>query len=97
VGRIMAAPGILERPLEQGPGSGNHWVVVVYNNDENTWDEVVTILMKATGCTEQEADMETWEIDALGKSVVHHGAEDVCLAAAEIIRQIGIRVEVATE
>jgi len=97
--RLMTAPGIIERPeiADSHTGSGDHWIVTVYNNEYNTWDEVVNILMIATGCSEDEADMETWEVDNLGKSVVHHGAQDVCESAAEIIAQIGIRVEVSEE
>jgi len=95
----MSAPGVLEAPeiLESQTGNGEHWIVTVYNNEYNTWDEVVHILMVATGCSEDEADMETWEVDNLGKSVVHHGDQEVCEAAAEIIAQIGIRVEVSEE
>ena len=96
----MSAPGIIEKPkVDDGSGtsSGDFWVVTVFNNDYNTWDEVVNILMRATGCSIDEADMETWEIDNLGKSVVHHGEKDECVGAAEVIREIGIRVEVSAE
>lgn len=95
----MASPGVIEKPevTDGSTSGGDHWVVVVFNNDHNTWDEVVGILMTATGCSADEADMETWEIDNLGKSVVHHGERDECEDAAEIIRSIGIRVEVNAE
>jgi ATP-dependent Clp protease adaptor protein ClpS len=85
--------------LEQGPGTGGDegWIVIVYNNDHNTWDEVVDILMKATACTAEEANIETWEIDNLGKSVVHHGGGEECERAAAVIRTIGIKVEVKQE
>lgn len=53
--------------------------------------------MKATGCTVEEAHIETWEVDNLGKSVVHHGSKEECDRAAGIIRTIGIRVEVVEE
>ena len=43
--------------------------------------------------TTDEAYMETWEIDHLGKSVVHRASEAECQRAAEIIATIGIRVE----
>ncbi len=95
---VAAAPQIIDRPqIDDGSETGDFWVVTVYNNEYNTWDEVVDILIRATGCTHEEADMETWEIDNLGKSVVHHGERDVCETAAEVIRQIGIQVEVTSE
>jgi len=80
---------------ERQGGSG--YLVIVYDNDKNTWDQVVGILQKATGCTQEEAEIETWEVDNLGKSVVHHGGKEECNRAAGIIRTIGIRVEVVEE
>lgn len=73
------------------------WIVIVYDNDFNTWDEVTMILQKATGCNLEEAEIETWEVDNLGKSVVHHSSQEECERAAGIIRIIGIRVEVVEE
>jgi ATP-dependent Clp protease adapter protein ClpS len=84
-----------DRIEERQGGSG--YLVIVYDNDKNTWDEVTTILQKATGCTLEEAEIETWEVDNLGKSVVHHGGKEECNRAAGIIRTIGIRVEVVEE
>lgn len=96
----FAGPGIIEAPEQETAhgGSGDHgWIVTVFNNDYNTYDEVMCVLIVATGCTAEEAYMEAWEIDHLGRSVVHHGAEKECRQAAEIIATIGIRVEVSTE
>ena len=81
-----------------GPGTGaGAWVVVVYNNDHNTWDEVIGVLKRATGCTEEEAEIETWEIHNLGRAVVHHGRQEECERVAAIIRTIGIKVDVIDE
>jgi ATP-dependent Clp protease adapter protein ClpS len=95
---IQLLPDILPDIEEQGPGIGDDgYIVIVYNNDHNTWDQVVDILMKATGCTLKEANIETWEVDNLGKSVVHHGSSEECERAAAVIRTIGIKVEVKQE
>jgi ATP-dependent Clp protease adaptor protein ClpS. len=86
--------------IHQGrPDIGNEegWIVVVYNNEHNTYEEVISILMQATGCSLDEAQIETWEVDHLGKSVVHHGAQEECERVASIIRTIGIQVEVKQE
>jgi hypothetical protein len=98
--RASAAPGTIERPthseeIREGFDSG--WVVTVYNNEHNTYEEVMNILILATGCDHEEAYLETWEIDHLGCSVVHHGKEDNCRKVAEVIAKIGIRVEVSQE
>jgi ATP-dependent Clp protease adaptor protein ClpS len=88
-------PDMDEQQDDTGMGSG--FIVIVYDNDVNTWDEVTMILQKATGCTLEEAEIETWEVHNLGKSVVHHGGNEECERAAGIIRTIGIRVEVVEE
>jgi ATP-dependent Clp protease adaptor protein ClpS len=82
--------------LSHTQGRGE-WIVVVYNNEVNTFDEVTEILMRATGCPMEEAEMETWEIHHLGRSVVHWGGREECGQVAEIIATIGIRVEVLEE
>ncbi len=73
------------------------FIVIVYDNDSNTVLEVINILIMATQCSFDEAEIEAWEVDHLGKSVVHHGGKEECERAAGIIRQIGIRVEVIEE
>jgi len=92
-------PGILERPeeLTKGPGSGGGYIVTVYNNEVNTYDEVMMILMIATQCDSEEAYMETWEVDHLGKSVVHRACEGECQDVADVIATIGIEVQVSEE
>jgi ATP-dependent Clp protease adapter protein ClpS len=85
-------------PSETSPGTGyGNWIVTVFDNDHNTEEEVIFILIKATNCSQDEAIMETWEIHNLGKSVVHHGAETICREVADVIATIGIRVEVGEE
>ena len=76
-----------QKPLDE-------YVVIVFNNEVNTFDEVISILQKATGCSLQEAEMETWEVHHTGRSVVHHGDRNECERAAAIIATIGIRVAV---
>ena len=80
--------------IQKGYGD---WIVMVFDNDVNSVDEVVQILITATKCGVDEAVMETWEIHHLGKSVVHHGMESVCHEVGAIIASIGIKVEVRQE
>ena len=83
---------------ENVPGTGDgDFIVIVFDNPVNTFDEVEEILQRATGCSRREARMETWEVHHLGKSVVHHGSADECNNAASVIRTIGIKVEVRKE
>ena len=72
----------------------DEYIVIVFNNEVNTFDQVIGILQKATGCSLEEAEMETWEIHHTGRSVVHHGDQAECERAAGIIATIGIQVAV---
>ncbi|MBM3459974.1 MAG: ATP-dependent Clp protease adaptor ClpS [Armatimonadetes bacterium] len=95
---IRAATGtVLDRRPGVGRGQGSElreWGVIVFDNPTNTWDEVILILQKATGCSHEEAYMETWEVHHLGKSLVHHGDNEECERVAAVIRTIGIKVAV---
>ncbi len=101
-GRASASvPGVLDRPeiksVETTGQGDQEWIVIVFDNDVNTIDEVIHILMVATGCDLQEAQIETWEVHNLGKSVVHHSDQRECEQVAAVIAQIGIEVRVSQE
>ncbi len=99
-GVFASSPGVIERPeVEEGPSKlgSKGWIVTVFDNDYNTYDQVMSILMLATGCTSDEAYIESWEIDHYGKCVVHQGLEKECQRAADVIGSIGIKVEVTKE
>jgi len=93
---IASAPCVLERDGTSSSYAKN-FVVVVYDNDYNSVDEVMMILMLATACDEEEAAIETWEVHHLGKSVVHHDTEVECQRVADFIARIKIQVEVREE
>jgi ATP-dependent Clp protease adapter protein ClpS len=99
----VSYPTITETPLINPieeistPSHGDRWIVTVYDNPFNTFDEVTFILMLATNCSVEEATTETWEVHHLGKSVVHHGDEATCRRVAGVIAKIGIQVEASPE
>ncbi|MDR3688862.1 MAG: ATP-dependent Clp protease adaptor ClpS [Fimbriimonas sp.] len=72
-------------------------MVVIYNNDTNSLDEVIAILIVATQCGFEEASIETWEAHVFGKASVHFGEQDECRRAASIIAEIGVKTEVTKE
>lgn len=82
-------------PILEGAGVGTgRWMVVIYNNDSTSMDEVVDILIRATGCDLQEAMIEMWEAHTFGKAPVHFSSKSVCEEAAAIIQTV---TEVAPE
>lgn len=98
MGRLsLSAPVEIPLRIEEELTSVSHWIVTVYNNEFNTYDQVIGILMLATQCDYDEAAIETWEVDHLGKSVVHVADETECHQVAQIISTIGIQVAVSQE
>ena len=84
------APERVQQSQEQAEPK---WKVTVYNNETNTYDEVITILMIATGCSMDDAYIEAWEIDHYGQCIVHSADEPECVSVADVIATIGIKVE----
>jgi len=72
-------------------------MVLIYNNDTNSMEEVVDVLIRATGCTMEEAEIEMWEAHTFGKAPVHFASKSECEDAASVISSVGIKTEVALE
>jgi ATP-dependent Clp protease adapter protein ClpS len=93
-------PQIIERPELDAQDQTQHdngWAVTVFNNETNTYEEVISILTIATHCSEEEAYIEAWEIDNFGQCMVHRATEEECKQVAQVIATIGIRVETGPE
>jgi ATP-dependent Clp protease adaptor protein ClpS len=85
----LIAPGIVRDIEEAG-----EYVVVIYNNDYNSFDEVIAVLIHATECDLQEASLEAWEAHTFGSAKVHHAPQFECKHVARIIASIGVKAEV---
>jgi ATP-dependent Clp protease adaptor protein ClpS len=88
---------VIQPELEESSTSLGRWMVVIYNNDTNSVDQVIRILMKATGCSLDEASIETWEAHTYGKAPVHFASRTECDRVAAIVSSIGVRTEVSRE
>jgi ATP-dependent Clp protease adaptor protein ClpS len=87
---IQISPGILDQLEEQ---VDRPWVVILYNCDCHTGEEVVLQLQKATGCTLEEAEWIMVEAHTTGRAVAFSGTEEECERVAGILRSIKLQVE----
>jgi hypothetical protein len=88
----------LVQPIVQDPRVGTgRWMVTIFNNMSNSLDEVVAVLVRATGCSTEEAAIETWEAHVYGKAHVHFSRKAECERVAGIISSIGVKTEVTLE
>lgn len=72
-------------------------MVVIFNNDTTSFEAVVQVLMAATRCTQEEAEIETWEAHTYGKAPVHFASQQECEEVATVIQRIGVKTEVCPE
>lgn len=97
--RLFETAGVLPEisPIEQDRVSSDGYVTLIFNNETNSMDEVMHILILATACTPEEAYIEMWEAHTYGMSKVHFSGEKECRTAAQIISSIGVKTEVRKE
>ena len=53
--------------------------MILFNDDVHTFDEVITQLIKATGCSESKAEALAWEVHTNGKAMVFTGEMVRCI------------------
>lgn len=94
-----STPTITEKPTSGNTGIGNnHFVVIAFNNDYNTFQEVEEIIIRATGKGRAAAECDAWEIHTYGKAVVYfHKSKEKCEEVAKIISSIGVKTLVEEE
>lgn len=92
----MARPELLPELIETSPKTGRY-MAVIYNNDHTPYHAVISVLIAATKCDYQEAEIETWEAHTYGQAAVHFATEAECRAAAKTIASIGVKTEVRKE
>ncbi len=93
----MPTEQILPQVLDGKPGYGGRFMALIYNNDHTPFDAVIIAIIEATGCSFEEAHMETWEAHHYGKAAIHFGGQECCAAVASIVSRIGVKTEVRPE
>lgn len=70
------------------------WRLILYDDDIHTFDEVISQLMKATGCGLAEAEEMTWKVHNEGKAIVHEGEFEECLKIDSVLKEIQLVTEI---
>jgi len=68
--------------------------VILYNDEDHTFDEVIFQIMYATGCSEGEAEDLTGEVHFRGKAVVFEGAMDLCIRVSTKLEEIALHTQI---
>jgi ATP-dependent Clp protease adapter protein ClpS len=94
VRRFPPTPIGRENGQRDTPDSDSLFEVRIINNDYNTYGEVMAVVMLALGISQEEAYAVAWEVDHAGSCVVAHASREKAEAIADVIRTIGIEVQV---
>ena len=89
-------PAVLrdEKADENAGSGGEPRKTVLFNCDCHTFDEVETVVMKATRCALARARRISNEVHTRGSAVVYDGPLERCEAVAEVLASVGLRVSV---
>jgi ATP-dependent Clp protease adapter protein ClpS len=96
---MIAASRTVDVPIRReapttGGASGDAHHVILYNDDLHAFDDVVRQVQKATGVATEEAFAITLQAHETGRAVCYAGSHDACAKVAEILREIGLHVEI---
>jgi ATP-dependent Clp protease adaptor protein ClpS len=69
-------------------------VVVLFNDEEHTFDEVIHQIMKATGCDGARAEALTLEVHNTGQAAVFEGSMTECLHVSGILEEISLHTQI---
>jgi ATP-dependent Clp protease adaptor protein ClpS len=93
-------PGVYDLPrledfedIREGADIRGPWMVILYNCECHTFDEVEYILQKATGCSLEKAEAVAMEVHTRGRSICYSGEFEECERVTTIIASIRLQVE----
>lgn len=68
--------------------------VVLFDDYQHTFKEVIVQLVKATGCTRETAFTHAIRVHTKGSSIVCSGSMQECLKVSDILQQISLRTQI---
>jgi ATP-dependent Clp protease adaptor protein ClpS len=87
-------PGLNEwTDIRDGLNLTGPWVVILYNCDCHTFDDVIEILCIATGCSTDDAMGMAIRVHTEGRAIVFDGTQEECERVAGIIASVKLQVE----
>ncbi len=89
---LRQAPGKFEAFAPRKTESQGNFRVIIIDNDTNTYEQVISVCMKALGIAYREAFEIALAVDQNGRAEVFEGSMPDAEAVAGVIRSIGIEV-----
>lgn len=88
-------PGVEESPeTTTDTGEDTPWRLMLYNDEEHTFDEVINQLIKALGCSIAKAEDITYRVHNHGKAQVYEGTFEECFRINSVLQEIQLITEI---
>ncbi len=68
--------------------------VILFNDEIHTFEEVITQIIKATGCDQSRAEAITWEVHNAGKAVAYEGEITKCVQVSHVLEEIELSTQI---
>lgn len=99
-GTTETRPGTLDLPglddlvdIRDGVSINGPWIVILYNCDCHSFDDVAETLVKAIECTIDEAYAIAFRVHTEGRAIVFSGSFEECERVASVISTAKLQVE----
>lgn len=84
----------IQTEVTNGIEVGLPFKVILFNDNVHTFDEVISQLIKATGCSSGKAEALAWEVHTKGKAVVYTGDLSECLKVSSVLEEIALHTQI---
>lgn len=91
--RVQLLPSPLQEESLDFGGDSGPWVVILYNDDWHTIDQVAVQVALATGYDMLRSLEITMEAHTRGRAIAYTGSLEECERVAAILRRIRLQVE----
>lgn len=78
-------------------GSDSLWAVILFNDEEHTFDDVAIQLQKAIGCSLDRGYEYARVVDSEGQALVFQGDLEHCERVAAVLEEIRLKVKLQVQ
>ena len=85
---------VLQDDSETDVGPQEPATVILFNDEIHTFEEVINQIIKATGCSQTQAEALTWQVHSTGKAAVFEGSMTECLRVVGVLEEIALHTHI---
>lgn len=89
-------PETLRKEKPAGTEEPDAYRVVLFNDEEHSFDEVIFQIIKAVNCSRSKAETLTWEVHTKGRAIVFSGQIERCIYVSAVLEEISLKTEIQT-